>query len=92
MATEMLRKPHIFYSLLSHITIQFMVSARFLFDNFFLVPLERNDLYLTFRSKTSAVFLCIYCYNKYTAKHVDDINIMTYLWQHNELGLNVNDE
>ena len=33
-----------------------MVSAIFLFDNFFLVSLERNDLYLTFKSKTSAVF------------------------------------
>ena len=71
MATKMLRKPHIFYSL-SHINAQFMVSERFLIDNFFLVSLERNDLYLTFRSKTSAVFLCIYCYYKYTAKHIDD--------------------
>ena len=33
-----------------------MVSVRFLFDDFFLVSLERNDLYLTFKSKTSAVF------------------------------------
>ena len=67
----MLRKPHIFYSL-SHINAQFMFLARFLIDYFFIVSLERNDLYLTIRSKISAVFLCIYCYYKYTAKHVDD--------------------
>ena len=33
-----------------------MVSVRFLIDDFFLVSLEINDLYLTFRFKTSAVF------------------------------------
>ena len=33
MATKMLSKLHIFYSL-SHINAQFMVSARFLIDNF----------------------------------------------------------
>ena len=76
-ATKMLRKPHIFYSL-SHIDAQFMYFARFLIDYFFIVSLERNDLYLTFRSKTSAVFLCIYCYYKYTAKHMD--YNMTYSW------------
>ena len=75
-ATKMLRKPHIFYSL-SHIKAHIMVSARFLIDDFFLVSLERNYLYLTFKSKTSAVFLCIYCYYKYTAEYVDDN--MTYL-------------
>ena len=36
MATKMLRKPHIFYSLL-HINAQFMAFARFLFDHFFIV-------------------------------------------------------
>ena len=55
MATKMLIKPHIFYSL-SQINAQFVVSVRFLIVNFFLVSLERNDLYLTF-SKTSAVFM-----------------------------------
>ena len=54
MATKMLRTPHIFYSL-SHIKAQFMVSARLLTDDFFLVSLKRNDLHLTFKSKTSAV-------------------------------------
>ena len=51
----MLRKPHIF-SNLSHIKAQFMVSTIFLFDKLFLVFLERNYLYLTFKSNTSAVF------------------------------------
>ena len=78
MATKMLRKPNIFYSL-SHIKAQFMVSARFLIDDFFLVSLEIKDLYLTFKSKTSAVFLCIYCYYKYTAEHVNIHDNMTYL-------------
>ena len=55
MATKMLRKPHIVY-ILSHIKAQFMVSARFLIDDFFPLSLERNDLYLTFKFKTSAVF------------------------------------
>ena len=55
MATKMLRKPHIFYSL-SQINAQFVVSARFLIVNFIIVSLERNNLYLTFRFKTSAVF------------------------------------
>ena len=55
MATKMLRKPHICYSL-SQINAQFVVSERFVIVNFFLVSLERNDLYLTFRSKTFAVF------------------------------------
>ena len=55
MATKMLRKPHIFYSL-SQINAQFVVSARFLIVSFFRVSFERNDLYLIFRSKTSAVF------------------------------------
>ena len=53
MATKMLRNPHIFYSL-SHINAQFMVSARFLINNFFLVTLEKIDPYLTFRYKTSS--------------------------------------
>ena len=70
MASKMLKKTHIFYSL-SQINAQFVVSARFLIGHIFLVSLERNDLYLTLISKTSAV-LCIYCYNKYTAKHVDN--------------------
>ena len=56
MATKMLRKPHIFYSL-SHIEAQFVVSARFLIVNFFMGFLERNDLYLTFRSKTSKTYM-----------------------------------
>ena len=51
----MLRKLHIFYGL-SHIKGQCMVSAIFLLNFFFLVSLERNDLYLTLKSKTSAVF------------------------------------
>ena len=55
MVTKMLRKPHMFYSL-TQINAQFVVSARFLILNFVLVSLKRNDLYLTFRSKTSAVF------------------------------------
>ena len=54
-ATKMLGKPNIFYSF-SQINAQFMVYARFLIVNFFLVSLERNDPYLTFRSKASAVF------------------------------------
>ena len=33
-----------------------MVSARFVIDTFFLVSLRRNNLYLTFKSKISAVF------------------------------------
>ena len=70
-ATKMLGKPHISYSL-THINAQFIFFARFLIDNFFLVSLDRNDLYLTF---TSAV-VCIYY--KYTDKHVDDNT--TYLW------------
>ena len=40
-ASKMLGKPHIFYSL-SHINPQFMVSARLLIDNFFLVFLEKK--------------------------------------------------
>ena len=44
-ATKIFRKKHIFYSL-SHMNAQFVVSAKFLIDNFFLVPLERNDLHL----------------------------------------------
>ena len=71
MANKMLRKPHIFNSL-SQINAHFVVSAIFLIVNIFLVSLERNNLYLTLISKTSAVFLCIYCYCKYTAKHVDN--------------------
>ena len=55
MATKILRKTYIFYSL-SHINAQYMVSARFLMGNLFLVSLEKNVLYLSFRSKTSAVF------------------------------------
>ena len=41
---------------LSHMKAQFMFSARFLIDNFFVVSLERNYLYLTFKSKVSARF------------------------------------
>ena len=55
MATKILRQPHIFYSL-SQINAQFVVSAKFLIVNIFLVSLEGNDLNLAFRSKTSAVF------------------------------------
>ena len=33
-----------------------MVSAIFVIDKIFLVSLERNDFYLTFKFKTSAVF------------------------------------
>ena len=40
MATKILREPRFFYGL-SHTTAQFMVPARFLFDMFFLVFLER---------------------------------------------------
>ena len=40
-AIKMLRKPYIFYSL-SHINAQFILSARFLIDNFFLVSLEKK--------------------------------------------------
>ena len=64
MATK--KKPHYLYSL-SHMKAQFMFPARFLIDNFFIVPLERNYLYLTFKSKMSAVFfmylllLNVYC-------------------------------
>ena len=50
----MLRKPHIFNSL-THIEAEFMVSKIFLIE-FFLFSLERNYLYLTFKSMTSAVF------------------------------------
>ena len=75
MAIEMLRDPRIFYGL-SHMKAQFMVSARFVFANSFLVSIERNDLYLTFKSKKSTVFhIFKYCYSKHrpaTAKHVDD--------------------
>ena len=65
MVAKMQRKPSICYGLL-HMKALFMVSARFLFDNFFLVSLERND-----------VFLYNNCYYKYTATHADDN--MTYL-------------
>ena len=73
MTNKMLEKPHIFYSL-SQINAQYGVSARFVTVNFFLVSLERNYFSLTFRFKTSAVFLCIYCDYKHTAnyKHLDD--------------------
>ena len=54
MANKILGKPHIFYSL-SHIKAQFMVSEKKLIDNFFLISLEINDLYLTFKSNTSTV-------------------------------------
>ena len=74
--TKMLRKPHSFYSL-SHINAQFMVSARFLIDNFFLVSLEIDDLYLTFRFKTSAVFYVFTVTIGILLNHVD--NNMTYL-------------
>ena len=77
MASKMLREPYIFYSL-SQINAQFVVSTRFFLINFFLVSLEINDLYLIFRSKTSAIFLSIYCYYKYTAKHVDN-NMMFFV-------------
>ena len=70
MATKMLRNPHIFYGL-SQINVQFVVSARYLIVNSFLVSLERNDLHSTFRSKTSAVFYVF-------TKHVD--NNMMFLW------------
>ena len=56
MTTKMLRKPHSLYCL-SQINAQFEVSKRFLIVNFFLVSLERNDRYLTSRSKTSAVVM-----------------------------------
>ena len=51
MATNMLREPRMFYSL-SHIEAQF-----FFYDIFLIVSFERNYLYLTFKSKTSAVFM-----------------------------------
>ena len=54
-----------------------MDCAIFLIYNFFLVSLERNYLYLTFKSRTSAVFY-VFTVTMYTAKHVDDN--MTYLW------------
>ena len=44
MATEMLRNPHIFYGL-SHMKAQFMVSARFSFDNSFLLSFEKNPVF-----------------------------------------------
>ena len=55
MATKMLRKPHLFYSL-SGMKAQFMFFARFLIDNLFIVSFEKNYLYLTFKSNISAVF------------------------------------
>ena len=70
MATKKIRKPQ-------HIKAQFMVSARFVIDNFFLVYSVRNYLYLTFKSYISAVCSCIYRYYKYSVKHVDEN--MTYL-------------
>ena len=89
MATKMIRNPHFFQSV-SHINAQFMVSARFVIDKFFLVFLGRNYLYLTFKSKISAVFLCIYCYYKYTAKHFDE-NMM-YWGFLKGFGISVTDE
>ena len=64
MATKMLRKPHIFYSL-SHI------KAGFLIDDFFLVSLEKMT-FIRPLNPGHPPFLCIYCYYKYTAGHVDD--------------------
>ena len=52
MATKMSTKPHICYSL-SH---KFTFSEKNLNNNLCLVSLERNDLYLTFESKTCAIF------------------------------------
>ena len=63
MVTQMLRKPHIFYSL-SQLNAQFVISAIFFIVNFFLVSLQRNALYLTLRSKTSAVLFCFYRHYK----------------------------
>ena len=59
-----------------------MVSETFLIDNFFLVSLERNDLYLTFKSNTFAsfdvipvFFLLIKIYNtKYKSCNISKIN------------------
>ena len=53
-ATKMLRKPHIFYSL-SHINAQFMFSACFLIGIFFLF-LWKEITFTSKTSKTSAVF------------------------------------
>ena len=39
---------------------------------FFLVFLDRNSVYLTFKYKMSVVFFIFLCYYKYTAKNVDD--------------------
>ena len=41
MATKMLRKPHIFY-IMSQMNAQFVVSARFLIDHFFIVSLGKK--------------------------------------------------
>ena len=60
--TTKMKTPY-FYGL-SHMKGQFMVSAIFLIDNFFLVSLEINDRHLTSKIRR---FLCIYCYYKYTA-------------------------
>ena len=46
------KKPHIFYGL-SH--MKFKVSARFLFDNDFLVSSNKNHLYLTQRIRRSMI-------------------------------------
>ena len=49
-----------------------MISARFVLY-IFLVSLDRNNLYLTFKYKMSIVvfFKYIYGYYKYTAKKID---------------------
>ena len=54
MATKM--KTPYFYGL-SHMKGQFLVSAIFLIDNFFLVSLEINDRHLTSKSKNPPFFM-----------------------------------
>ena len=54
----------------------FMASVRFVLDKFITSVLGKNDFYLTFKSKTSAVIYSDFYYNS-TAKHANDN--MTYL-------------
>ena len=81
---QMLRKPHIFYSL-SHRKAWFMVPVRFLFDDFFLVSLERNYLYLTFKYKTSAV---LYVFTVTISILLNMLAIIWHIW----LGIIVTNE
>ena len=74
MAIQFFRKCQFFYSL-SHINAQFRVSAIFSFGNFFLLSLERHDLYLTFRFKTFAVFYV------FTVTISILLNVLTIMWR-----------